>query len=190
MEWSEDEELARRRPPYGPRNTFSNFAYLLIGVAVLLERFSESAAAMAFALLLLGIGSGLYHALKTRWANNLDWVGMYAVMGVLVLHGIVPNAPGFLLGAVSTIGAVIALFAFEPTHEHLHMIVLFLGATIPSFVSGNRLLVLVAVTMFAAAYGCWQLDQRRVLRLWGHAFWHMLTAAAMGTLFLAQATRL
>lgn len=184
--WAEDAALRRCWFPIGPRNTWSNLAYLAAGV-YLLQRPTQSHLAMGLALVVLGVGSGLYHGFKTLWANNLDWFGMYMAMGTLVLHGLLPNAPGFAFGAVWMTAMAAALFAFAERHFDSHMAVLFVTALGATVFKGNIALAFLATLLFALGYAAWQADQARLLKLWGHALWHGLTAGAMVALFLAQA---
>lgn len=182
--WAEDTRRIRCRFPIAPLNTWSNAAYLLAALWLILTAHDDTRWVMAAALTLLGIGSAGYHGTKTTGWNNLDWAGMFACMTVLVVHGLFPRAPGLALGATSITVVVTALYAWS-RHFDLMMGGLFLAAAIPSALHGNAALVLLATALFAVAYGCWQLDQRRVLTRTGHALWHVLTGAAMALLYRA-----
>lgn len=117
----------------------------------------------------------------------MDWAGMYSTMTVLVMHGIRPDAPGGFLAGF-TVGAVGAmLFAFHVKHFDALMGALFLAAAIPPYVRGAHGPVILSVVLFAVAFIAWQCDKKRkFVGLWGHAIWHVATAAAMAALFVAQ----
>lgn len=186
--WAEDAALKRCTWPIGPRNTYSNVAYLFAAGAVVALRPDQPSVAMAIALVVLGVGSALYHGTKQVWANNLDWFGMYACLLILLLHGYFPHAPGALLGLTWMSGVFAATLAFDQrTHFDLIMGGGMLLAAVPSLLHPSRTLTLAALALFLLAYGCQRLDQRRKLvGVWGHAAWHVLTAGAMALLFLAQ----
>lgn len=183
--WHEDAALGRCTPPIGPRNTWSNIAYPVVGIALL--SVDGSAWAMATALTTLGIGSGIYHAFKTKWANKLDWIGMYAVMGSLVVHGSVTNHPAapWVMLMVSTVLGVV----FANRMGANDLIGLMLGfAAVPAVLLGNWEYVLVSMVCFVQAYVVWHWDaeHKAWLGLWGHAVWHIMTAVAIGMMYLAQ----
>lgn len=188
--WAEDAEEGRCTFPIGPRNTYSNVAYALAAGGVVAWGSGDIRWVMAAALLLLALGSALYHGYKTIWANDLDWAGMYATLTVLVVNGMFPNAPGLALGAASIGIVLVALFAFH-THFDAHMAILLAvaaGATMVTRPPERTLEVVGSLCCFVVAYGVWQLDKQRhpAIGRWGHAVWHVLTAAAMMILFLAQ----
>ena len=182
--WAEDETLQRCHFPIGPRNTWSTLAYVACGVGVIDRYPLEQGIVMGTSLIMLGIGSGLYHGLKYKWANNLDWLGMYMCVTTLALNGLIPNAKGFLLGGFAVAGVFVGLFALAE-HFDIHMGIGVVLASIRA-VWSEPLLVVAALVVFAVAYGCWKLDKAKKMGLWGHALWHVLTAVAMTVLFEAQ----
>ncbi len=184
--WAEDVSNKRCTLPIGPRNTVSNLAYLAAGVWVVTTQVVPVRWVLGAALLLLAMGSALYHATKRTWANNLDWAGMFATMSVLVVHGLFPRAPGLALGALSVSMVVTVIYAWDK-HFDLMMGGLFLAAALPAMLHGALGPVLVSVGWFLVGYLGWQCDKRRVLLgKWGHAVWHVATAIALERLFLAQ----
>lgn len=184
--WAEDAQNRRCTIPIGPRNTVSNLAYAAVAVWVVVSQVVAERLVMAAALLLLAVGSALYHATKQVWANNLDWAGMGACMGVLDVVALFPGAPGLTLGAFSISMAASVMIA---QHMHFDRVMggMFLVALIPAYLRGDTTLATVSLLLFALAMLAWQADKRRwkVVGLWGHAIWHVLTAAALGLLFAA-----
>ncbi len=122
--WSESREL--RRPAYAERvhinevfrtrsNTWSNLAYVLVGLYVLaigwhdLRRSSLSGAgylartpalslAFGLACCYLGLGSGLFHASLTRFGQQLDVAAMYAPLLTLIAMNVGCWVPRLKIG--------------------------------------------------------------------------------------------
>lgn len=188
--WNEDFELQRCKWPIGPRNTWSNVAYPLVGWGTYGIAASGDAAAFAVAMTALGIGSGLYHALKTRWSNRLDWVGMYMAFSALVVHGIVPGHPLAPWIMLSLGGVVAWYFSYVLNGIDLNgqMGLFFVLSGLRGLLGLTQYAVLAwgALATLCVAYAVWNLDRRGETGLWGHAFWHVLTAVAMGMLFFSQ----
>lgn len=188
--WAEDFKRymqGHRSIPIGPRNTWSNLAYVLAGLWIALDGMSASALILALCLLTLAIGSGLYHALKYRWANDLDWVGMYATMGALAGNGIVANSlprSGFAIIAMVAI-ALAFIIPFQRRRFDWHMGVLYLIASVPAFLWGSWYYASIGLVAFGVAYGCWLLDRKGYGR-WFHSFWHILTAIAIAATYFAR----
>lgn len=190
--WAEDAALHRCSWPIGPRNTYSNLAYVLVGLVVYARIESSAALAFYFAMTVLAIGSGLYHGHKTPWANRLDWVGMYMVFGALVVHAIVPLstiAPWIMLAFGAGIAWYytyelngVALNAQMGAFLFLSLLPAAFGPTPHYTLAGS------AFAAFAWAFLLWQLDVRKspLVGLWGHAAWHVFTALALGLTFLSQ----
>lgn len=188
--WAEDALLHRPGPPFGPRNTGSNAAYLVVGVLLAYYDQSQPAAALAVSLWVLGTGSALYHALKTKFANRLDRVGMLAVFGALAAHGLLPESPlaSWLMLAVGVgLGGWFYRAANQVPRDWWMAALLLIGS-LPVALRGNWSGLGASWGVFAVAYACWHLDKHssRRLGLWGHALWHVLTSAAIGLLFWAQ----
>jgi hypothetical protein len=184
--WAEDAILGRCTFPIGPRNCVSNLAYAVAGAAIIVQVRTPIAWIVGLALCVLAFGSAYYHGAKTVFANNWDWVGMYVALTTLAVHALFPNSEGLALGAASIATVLAAMFAFH-RHFDIHMALLFLAGWVPSLLHGSPRLALLSAGCFTAGYLCWQLDKRRLyLRLYGHALWHVLTAAAMYFLFFAR----
>ena len=188
--WAEDRLLNRLKPPYGPRNTVSNLAYILVGTGLAWAYQDSSSAALAVSLWVLGTGSALYHALKDRIANRMDWTGMLMVFGSLAAHGFAPASPAmpWVMLGVSVLAALYYR-AQGWISRDWWMVVLGLVASAPVIVRAGWSVPLgLAWLAFAAAYGAWQLDKRgsKLVGLWGHALWHCATAIGIGLVYIAQ----
>lgn len=187
--WREERVLRRCAFPLAPRNTWSNVAYIVAGAWVLLFRTTLNDIAMALALILLGCGSAAYHGWKTIPTHRLDLAGMYAVFGALAIHGIVPEVTWAAL-PMALIGAGLAwrwAWAWKGMGLEEQMGLLLVVASLRPLILGPRGLILAGWALFVLAMGAWQLDRRTTrLGLWGHAIWHILTAAAITLLYWGQ----
>ena len=188
--WAEAAILRRCTVPIEPRNTWSNLAYLAVALAYLLRGPWLEMIPLAGGLVMLGVGSALYHATKQVWAQRLDNSGMYAVFAVLMIGGIIPEVPEVAV-PLSAVGA--ALLAWRWAHKVTvpldDMMGFMLGlAALRPLVVHHSWLAVSSLAVFAVAYVAWQLDKRRstLVGVWGHAAWHALTALAIGLMALAQ----
>lgn len=183
--WSEDLALRRCHWPIGPRNTYSNVAYWIAGIAAYLIHPGQIGAAFLAAMLVLGAGSMLYHGLKTVWANNLDWLGMYWVLAILLFHQFTGD---IVLFAPMTVMAGITAYAFSHLVQARFDAVMGLaavGISAMNVMVGNSLLAALGIMVFILAYAFWNADKSGV-GLWGHGLWHILSAAALLCSFLSR----
>jgi hypothetical protein len=188
-----------------PVNTLTSLAYLLLGLWALAggvpapdrdRRTARLMSAVGVALVLLGVGSALYHGTLTFVGQVLDVQGMYLlgtllIVGALLRRSVLPPgwAPWVLLAANAVLLAT--QVAWPDSRRVLFGLVLLPGIVLealpgttgrawpasvsPPFRAGLVLLVV--------AYGLWLLDDAGVLcdptSVWqGHGGWHVLTAAA------------
>jgi hypothetical protein len=186
--WREDRIAGRCTFPIGPLNTWSNAAYLVAGGAVVFGDHSPAGIVMALALTLLGIGSGLYHGFKTRFANTLDWVGMYCVFGALVVHGIEPHNPATPFWMAGTGGGLALLFtyAIPKVSLEIQMGLLFYFASLPMALKGHWPMAISVLCLFLVAYAVQVGDRKGWTGRWGHAAWHLLSAMGITLLYGAQ----
>ena len=80
-------ELQRCSWVVEPANTWSNLAYVLVGVALLIVARSSSSPhlrSFAPAAFLVGLASGIYHASYTFVLQILDFAGMYLFLYLLI----------------------------------------------------------------------------------------------------------
>lgn len=189
--WTEDVFLMRMKPPFGPRNMWSNLAYGMVGIGLAFIYQDLSSSAMALSLILLMTGSALYHGYKTLYANHMDWLGMYAVFGALAAHGFAPEEDWIswiMLGA----GAVLGWIYAEKMHwvsMDWHMGALLVVASVGPVLERHWPLLAISWGLFIIAFTIWHLDKahHKLVGLWGHALWHILTAIAIGVMYVAQA---
>jgi hypothetical protein len=190
--WWEDALLQRQSFPVAPRNALSNLAYPLVGGLLYFSAPSWTSDIFALMLLVLGIGSGLYHWFKSAAANKLDHLGMYAVFLALVTYAVAgpsPATPWLMLG-FSAVGAPLFTYRRKTANLNIPMGLTLGVCALISLVPGapgHAGLALASVGVFGLAFLCWRLDRTRkfLFPLWGHAAWHGLTAAAIGLMYQA-----
>jgi hypothetical protein len=189
-QWGEDRLRNSCRWPVGPWNTASNLAYVVAGAVVYWQRPGAAAAVMALALVALGLGSAAYHAWKTLWANRLDHIGMYLVFGALPMYAMAPDHPATpWLMATTGIGLVVLFIYVSPqVSMDIQMALLFWFSGLPALLLGDTLLAATGIGCFVVSYAAWHLDRRPTPALgrYGHAVWHLGTAAGIPLLFLAR----
>lgn len=161
-------------------DTFTNVAYVAAGLYVLLELLQPYHVAMAAALFFLGLVSGLFHATSARLAQSLDEIGMYAVLSVLFWAAV---AGTFVVDGIYLI-MVASWLVLTAFHRELDSHKWVPGIAVATFLVimllGSKLLGLVAVGLFILA---WLANQH--ISDYGHAIWHVLTAAALTVAFAA-----
>ena len=203
--WSEAHEnhceQGLLRIPQQPVNTYSNLAYFVAGMVVMVELDTMPAFVFAITMTYMCIGSTLYHALCTRWAGMLDVTGIYAVYSAMAVYAVSTVSPRELPGDVlamvmfSVAGGV--TLALSPRfRRHMNFVIgCFLGITYLFLLANLMLaresdtwrLLLSSFLLFALAFVIWRVDRRRAfpLKRWGHGFWHILTAAGTTLLYHA-----
>lgn len=186
------------RFPQQPINTYSNLAFVAGGVFV--GQYFGGATAQMFmaAMVMLAIGSALYHGLSVRWAGHMDVLAIYWVL-LALLFNIVGRLgtidPAFTSIAMFVGGGVIAAY-LRLVRKHVDMalkIGLILtpiyGLTAWHAVRVGEaigyILLGVSLGLFLIAFVVWNLDKRQVKWLGGsgHGVWHLLSAGGFSLLF-------
>lgn len=182
--WSEDALLQRCRVPIGPRNTWSNAAYALAGGAVYAAAPSPETGVVMGMSVILAFGSGLYHAHKSTYFNDLDHAGMYAVFGALAVYGWWANATAMM--GVAMLGAWVGAFVRHRASLDTQVGVL-LAIAMAGIAWRDWREALVILGVYGIGYVVQRLDHAHspLVRLWGHALWHVLTAIAIALTGLA-----
>jgi len=237
--WEPSHELDR--PGYGERierertirtraNTYSNLAYVLVGLyagalAIADRRCgrgemagmsdiderpdrTDTALTLSFAVAMvwLGLMSGLFHASLTRLGQRLDVSAQYPPLLAIVCLGAARGLPR-RVGAVPTwtvlVGAMVVaeglLYRYKWSMSAttvLATLILAVGlvALAEHMVAPGRHQAgwfVAALVMLVAAVACRQLDVARRFTgpdtiVQGHALWHLLTAAALGAMWLHE----
>ena len=184
--------LATRASVQQPLNSWSNAAFVFVGLLAIRTRPRALAALFAGSLVLLGIGSFLFHAAVTRETQWLDMVGTYAAVvsvAALGLHKVGMRA-GVALTLALVVDVLIAIFKWRiDAFVALPLLVLVAGMPMVLAVRagrGSARAALLPLALLLVAVVLREADVRRVL-CWpdspwfqGHAVWHALCAASLG----------
>lgn len=180
-----------------PANTYSNLVYVLVGLWILRTAGKRAFRLLGGVAIFLGIASLIYHASNTYATQVLDFVGMFAYLGLLWVWNL--RRAGLLHTLVAS-----TLAYFGLIYANLALMVIFplLGWPIQMIVMANTLGLfafeaimwhtqektkgayphyMVAVALLLAAAVASALDLKRVWCqpdnhfLQGHATWHVLS---------------
>lgn len=184
-----------------PANTWSNLAYVAVGVWIWnrsAKRSALSAGGLGPVSIAVGLTSFVFHASYTFAGQVLDYSGMFLLIGWALARGLLRAGLLSETGALRFWGALFAasmagLFAFRAANRGIQTIVL---VQAPALVALElRLLIArrdapsyasfwIMLLLLIAAYACWHLDHTdlacrpddHVFQF--HALWHVVTAAA------------
>jgi len=185
--------------PQQPINTYTNLAYLAVGVFVALSLGTAPAYVFAFTMLYLFIGSTLYHALSTHWAGMLDVTAIYSLFSALAVYGLCEllGLPVWLTTGIMFAVAGLTAYVLSPRYrKNMNLVIgLFLGATyvlllLHMWRSGlwSAWPYLVgSLVAYGTAFIIWNVDKTETspFKKWGHGIWHILAAAASALIFYA-----
>lgn len=183
-----------------PLATYSNLAFVLVGLLIV---FSPPTAfqhriTYGLALVAIGFGSGFYHASLTRAGEWFDLVGIYVLVGLMVMSNLTRLRPlsqrQFLAGYLALVVFGGVQMAVAPQLQQVMFGALIVAAlALEAWTwrkpSGPRRYLFAGLGAFAVGVAVWVLDGRLLLCQpdgffqW-HAVWHMLAALAAGLLFL------
>lgn len=183
--------LAARAAIQQPLNSWSNAAFVFVGLLAVRTRPRLLAWLFAASALVLGVGSFLFHASVTREMQWLDMVGTYAVVVAIGALGL--QRLGVRAGAAAALAlgldALFAIFKWR-IDGAVALPLLVLAAAVPMALlvragRGSARAALLPLALLVAATLLREADVRRVL-CWpdsalfqGHAVWHLLCAASL-----------
>ena len=197
-------------------NTLSNFAYIAAGLSCLRQarahaclRADRRFAAAAVALMATGVCSAWFHATLHQHAQRADEVSENAVLVFLASTATadagVDGANGLfrsLLHCFFAAAGICLVTAFLFCEVHLIVMVLVLLRRLRAVAAADERVrphIVRAAVLGSAGFGCWLVDRvgcgalLAVTRRWGvpnpqlHAFWHLLTGAALHEAFFVNA---
>ncbi len=188
-----------------PMNAWSSVAFIPIGLWVARRAFLDYVPSLhmppvrrdklygyiyGLALVIMGIGSWVFHASLTYVGHFFDVAGMYFLGAFLFTYSISrkihQSSGSFVLLYAAIVVPLVVLQWYWPDTSRVAFGGLVLGAlAVEIFVHkslGNRLF-LWSVESLAAGFGVWILDETKLVcrpysYLQGHALWHLLTAVS------------
>ncbi|HEY0322816.1 MAG TPA: ceramidase domain-containing protein [Pyrinomonadaceae bacterium] len=201
-----------------PANTWSSFGFIFLGVWVIRQsrrdvkndnQFAGSnlittkfvyGAIYGLALILIGLGSGFYHASLTFYGQFADVMGMYLLACFILLYNLSRRYnPNNIIITISYVllNTVLAVLLLNlPFLRRYLFALLLIAALIPEYVvlRANKAInkshfIKAALAVLLFAFGIWILDTTKILCMpdsWvqGHAIWHILCAISAGLLYL------
>ena len=192
-----------------PANTWSNLAYILVGLWILAQaRKRHPFRILAAAVIVMGSLSLIYHASNTYATQVLDFVGMFAYIGLLLVWNL--RRLGFFAGRTRSV--VVYFLVVYANMALLLVFPLVLGLPIQAIILFNTILAFgleaflarrtaavlgtrpyrdygMAAGLLTLASAASALDLSRrwcdPANHWiqGHALWHVLTAASVVFVF-------
>jgi len=189
-----------------PSNTFSNLAYIIIGVYLLLQKKDDSnldrLKLIPISAILTGVMSFLYHASFTLFFQFFDLSAMYLFSALLIVlnwkrftGGSERNLLFSFIGLVFS--SMVVLFIFKKIGIYIFALHLLIAISLEVKIFVKKKTqeykidisffpyyknFLVSIILFVVAFGIWILDYKRIVCdpdnhiLQGHAIWHILTS--------------
>lgn len=185
-----------------PANTWSNLGYLLIGLVLVKKMQKAPINAFPWAVLVMGLLSGIYHASNNYLTQFFDFVGMFLMMSFLFTFNfkrVFKNSMGsffslfWFIVFVNTM--LFMVFDIIDSSVQKMMILNAVPAVLLDFFAGYRdgLLkkygyFLLAILSLVVAQGFAVIDIQRIwcepsnAFLHGHVLWHLI--GSLGMLFV------
>lgn len=185
--WGESYERGNCEPgatvgwPAQPLNTVSNGLYGIFGGVLIVGPGLPTAVVIGIAMIVLMIGSALYHGWPTDGTATLDHLGMHLVFASI--FGASTGMPWPWVAAGTVVAGAVGVWR-KP--DVIMSMVVLLGATWfvmadPGWVFAGWL----SAVLFLPAFLVWALDRQEYLGGYGHMGWHILTAGAIYCLAVA-----
>ena len=187
--------------PIEPWDTWSNVAYIVIALIPLAHKqgFKGFAPVFTIVALILGFGSGLFHASGTAWGELADVFGMFIVFGFLAAVSIL-----ILLDKLNLLTLIILTASLTWLEFFLRSVsgdvaalgVIAVLSLVPLIISSkgqpHRIRILWGFLIFIVAIAFRQLDgtfcgifgEHSIIQ--GHAIWHVISAFGIGYIFWLQ----
>ena len=187
--------------PIEPWDTWSNIAFIVVGLLPLahVRGFKGFAPLFTLVCFVLGYGSGLFHGTGQFWGELGDVLGMFVVFGFLAAFSITIwldklNYPLVILLSVALTGLQFWLrsasgdVAALGTIALLALIPLFLASKSKLFKKqiwiGLGIFVLAVIVRYLDHWLCGIFGQHSLIQ--GHAAWHLIAAYGIGYIFWLQ----
>ncbi len=179
-----------------PSNTWSNLAYIFIGIYILwLERKNiwNPLQTIGYTSILVGIGSFAFHATGTFWGEFLDLSAMFLIGGQFITFNIARARRFSDVAIVAMYVAIcstsmLLLYNFRPWGIALFIIMVVVAAALEFYLfrrdgkSVRYKNLGILALFFALSFLFWRMDFRKIWcdpnnhLLTGHAIWHILNS--------------
>jgi hypothetical protein len=185
--------LATRPAIQQTANSWSNLAYLFVGLEAVFRSPTPGAVAFAASCALLAGGSFAFHASVTREAQWLDVAGMFVALGAIAaraLHDVFGIGWRLALTLWAIVSAALVALKWQvDTRLVLAALgIVVAGGVIASLRHGRGRAgdALLALALIAIGYAVREVDVRHIWcdpasLIQGHAAWHVLAAASLWT---------
>lgn len=190
-----------------PANTWSNLSFILVGLLIMMKRTkapNESRFVELYGLntIFVGVTSLLYHLSNNFLTQFVDFLGMYAFFGLLLLGnleilGKLKKEKLLPLYLMSFLPYSLMFFSFRyfGIPVQLSMLIIIIGGLITKGIIFVKLRVdykklFTALGVFVVAFSCQLADINRIAcdpqNHWiqFHGLWHIFNGIGMGLLFL------
>lgn len=190
-----------------PANTWSNLSFILVGIFIMIrknkgENESRFVELYGINTVFVGVTSLLYHLSNNFLTQFIDFLGMYAFFGLLLLGNLE------LLGKVKKekllpiylwsfipYSALFFCFRYFGIPVQLSMFIIIMGGLFTKFLifknhKVNYKKFFLALSVFVVAFSCQLADINRIAcdptNHWiqFHGLWHIFNGIGMGLLFL------
>ena len=180
-----------------PANTWSNIGYIIVGVYIyrLAKRTEPALGLIGVSSIIVGIGSGLFHASGTFMFEFLDLLGMFLISGLLVVYNLqrllnLTSLQIYTVYSVMTTLSLVGMLIWRPGGIPIFAAQITLAMTLELLLHLRRDTVTYKefgklVGTFTVSFGFWAADMSGA---WcdpdnhfinGHAIWHLLDAIAI-----------
>jgi hypothetical protein len=181
-----------------PANTWSNIGFIIVGLFIIRQakRLKQSSLTLIGASsVLLGFGSGLFHASSTFLFEVFDLLGMFLISGILLCFNLqrltgISNRYITIIFIMLNAASVGFMFVWQPSGIATFAVQITLALTLELLLHIRRDEInyrhfLYMTGTFILSFVIWGLDISKILCdphnhiITGHAVWHLLNAGAI-----------
>jgi hypothetical protein len=181
-----------------PSNTWSNLAFVFVGILIhrlAVRNGHQGLKLIGYSAVLLGFGSGMFHASSTFFFEVFDLLGMFLISGILLCFNLqrltgLSNRLNTIIYVVITSLSLGMMFVWRPSGIATFSLQLTIAMTLELLLHLRRDEIsykyfLYMCGTFMVSMVIWSLDISKKLcdpqnhLLTGHAVWHLLNALAI-----------
>jgi hypothetical protein len=196
LQWCEAQLCAWIREP---ANTYSNLAYIALGIYMLYDSRCSKLAylkLLGYFNILLGFMSGFYHASGSLIGEMFDFSAMFLFSAYFIVAALARlyswhNTKVILTALLLAVITIGALFSYPPLGPYMFAAQIVTAAFLehqiwmkPGVKHASFRNFVIAFSVLLIAFFIWNLDRSRIVCFadvhWinGHAVWHLLTATS------------